>query len=145
MALDMLRAQPSRTRSSPEETEASVQKDDVAIVPLAIPLLAGPGTVASIMVYSTKHSDILSLLILTGILVVCCLIVWGVFVASEPISRIISPSSISIFERIGLVSGILVFALAPEAEGHGTDAAIDAYHRRDGLIRTRVPFVKTLA
>ena len=45
----------------------------------------------------------------------------------------------------GLASGILVFALAPEAEGHGTDAAIDAYHRRDGLIRTRVPFVKTIA
>ena len=109
MALDMLRAQPSRTRSSPEETDASVQKDDVAIVPLAIPLLAGPGTVASIMVYSTKHSDIPGLLMLTGILVVCCLIVWGVFAASEPISRIISPANISIFERI---MGLLVAALA---------------------------------
>ncbi len=45
----------------------------------------------------------------------------------------------------GLVSGIIVFTLAPEAEGHGTDAAIDAYHFHDGKIRARVPFVKTIA
>jgi CIC family chloride channel protein len=45
----------------------------------------------------------------------------------------------------GLVSGLIVFLLAPEAEGHGTDAAIDAYHHRGGVIRARVPFVKTLA
>ncbi len=45
----------------------------------------------------------------------------------------------------GLVSGWLVYTFAPEAEGHGTDAAIDAYHRRGGFMRTRVPFIKTLA
>ncbi len=45
----------------------------------------------------------------------------------------------------GLVSGLIVYLLAPEAEGHGTDAAIEAYHHRDGNIRTRVPFVKTVA
>lgn len=42
----------------------------------------------------------------------------------------------------GLVSGVLVFSLAPEAEGHGTDAAIEAYHFKDGAVRSRVPFVK---
>ncbi len=45
----------------------------------------------------------------------------------------------------GLLSGILVFSLAPEAEGHGTDAVIDAYHRRQGQIRPRVPLVKIVA
>jgi len=45
----------------------------------------------------------------------------------------------------GLASGILVYLLAPEAEGHGTDAAIDAYHFREGKIRARVPFVKAFA
>ncbi len=45
----------------------------------------------------------------------------------------------------GLVSGWLVYTFAPEAEGHGTDAAIDAYHRKGGYIRGRVPIVKTLA
>jgi CIC family chloride channel protein len=45
----------------------------------------------------------------------------------------------------GLVSGWLVYTYAPEAEGHGTDAAIDAYHRKGGFIRSRVPIIKTLA
>ena len=45
----------------------------------------------------------------------------------------------------GLISGWLVFKYAPEAEGHGTDAVIRAYHREQGKIRPRVAIVKTLA
>ena len=45
----------------------------------------------------------------------------------------------------GLLSGVLVYSLAPEAEGHGTDAAIAAYHRKGGMVRDRVPFVKAIA
>jgi len=45
----------------------------------------------------------------------------------------------------GLVSGVIVYLLAPEAEGHGTDAMIEAFHQRGGYIRRRVPFVKILA
>jgi CIC family chloride channel protein len=45
----------------------------------------------------------------------------------------------------GILSGLLVWIFAPEAEGHGTDAAIKAYHEHDGLIRPRVPLVKTIA
>jgi chloride channel protein, CIC family len=45
----------------------------------------------------------------------------------------------------GLVSGWIVYSFAPEAEGHGTDAAIEAYHHRQGLIRPRVPLVKIVA
>ena len=45
----------------------------------------------------------------------------------------------------GLVSGFLVFKFAPEAEGHGTDAAIDAFHNKGGIIRGRVPIIKGLA
>ncbi|HBO70170.1 MAG TPA: chloride channel protein [Deltaproteobacteria bacterium] len=45
----------------------------------------------------------------------------------------------------GLASGILVYRFAPEAEGHGTDAMIDAFHQRGGFIRRRVPIVKIIA
>jgi len=45
----------------------------------------------------------------------------------------------------GLLSGILVYRFAPEAEGHGTDTAVDAFHRKDGLIRARVAPVKMVA
>jgi CIC family chloride channel protein len=45
----------------------------------------------------------------------------------------------------GLLSGLIVFSLAPEAEGHGTDAAIAAFHERGGKIRSRIPPIKLLA
>lgn len=45
----------------------------------------------------------------------------------------------------GLVCGWLVYRYAPEAEGHGTDAMVKAFHRLKGEIRTRVPIVKSLA
>jgi len=45
----------------------------------------------------------------------------------------------------GIISGWLVYTFAPEAEGHGTDAAIDAYHSKGGFMRGRVPIIKTIA
>lgn len=45
----------------------------------------------------------------------------------------------------GLISGILVYSMAPEAEGHGTDTAVRAFHRAAGFIRARVPFLKMIA
>jgi CIC family chloride channel protein len=45
----------------------------------------------------------------------------------------------------GLVAGILIYRYAPEAEGHGTDAVINAYHHNRGIIEKRVPIIKAFA
>jgi chloride channel protein, CIC family len=45
----------------------------------------------------------------------------------------------------GLIAGFLVYTFAPEAEGHGTDEAIAAFHRKDGKIRRRIPAIKAIA
>jgi CIC family chloride channel protein len=45
----------------------------------------------------------------------------------------------------GLLSGVIVYSLAPEAEGHGTEAVVKAFHNLGGVIRTRAPFVKLVA
>ncbi len=45
----------------------------------------------------------------------------------------------------GLLTGLIVFTFAPEAEGHGTDSAIQAFHEKGGRIRTRIPLVKLVA
>jgi len=45
----------------------------------------------------------------------------------------------------GLISGIVVYSFAPDAEGHGTDAAVDAYHHKGGRVRPIVPLVKAFA
>jgi CIC family chloride channel protein len=45
----------------------------------------------------------------------------------------------------GLLAGFVVYTFAPEAEGHGTDTAVNAFHRLRGVIRARVPLVKMVA
>jgi CIC family chloride channel protein len=45
----------------------------------------------------------------------------------------------------GILSGLIVFRFAPEAEGHGTDAAISAFHEKGGAVRARVPLVKAIS
>ena len=45
----------------------------------------------------------------------------------------------------GLLTGLIVYTLAPEAEGHGTDAAIEAFHKKGGRIRARIPLIKLVA
>jgi multiple antibiotic resistance protein len=54
LALDMIRTQPSRTRITEGEVEAGAGKEDVAIVPLAMPLLAGPGGIATAIVLMSR-------------------------------------------------------------------------------------------
>ncbi|MEZ6056487.1 MAG: chloride channel protein [Planctomycetaceae bacterium] len=58
----------------------------------------------------------------------------------------ISPWMIVVVMGVGgLLSGWIVYTFAPEAEGHGTDAALDAFHNKRGRIRGRIPIIKTIA
>jgi multiple antibiotic resistance protein len=54
MALEMMRARPSAVKSSPEETEGAQGKDDMAVTPIGIPLLSGPGAIASVILWSSR-------------------------------------------------------------------------------------------
>jgi CIC family chloride channel protein len=63
-----------------------------------------------------------------------------------PTDKAFSPFLLFLLPALGGVfSGWLVYTFAPEAEGHGTDAAIDSYHNKGGYIRGRIPFIKTIA
>lgn len=59
IAFDMVNARPSRTRQTDEEESEGVARDDVAVFPLAIPLLAGPGSIVSIFILSDQANSAL--------------------------------------------------------------------------------------
>jgi len=67
----------------------------------------------------------------------------------EPNNLIFKPGLVYLLPIViafgGFIAGFIVFKWAPEAEGHGTDAAIDAYHNKKGFIRDRVIFIKSIA
>jgi CIC family chloride channel protein len=67
------------------------------------------------------------------------------FIHSNEVMQIIPWLLVLVPAVGGLISGWLVYRFAPEAEGHGTDAAIEAYHHKRGEIRPRVPLVKMIA
>lgn len=57
VALDMLRAQRSTVQETAEETAAGMKKDDIAITPLAIPMMAGPGAISAVILLESQASD----------------------------------------------------------------------------------------
>ncbi len=66
MAISMINAQPGGTRTTPEETVEGELKENIAVVPLAIPLLAGPGTISTVIIYAEKAGSIWQRISLIG-------------------------------------------------------------------------------
>jgi multiple antibiotic resistance protein len=58
MALEMMRARHSDVKATAEETTAAQHQEDVAIVPMGIPMLSGPGSIATVMMWSSRAQDI---------------------------------------------------------------------------------------
>jgi len=64
----------------------------------------------------------------------------------QPTDRPLTPWLLVVIPTVGgLLAGLIIYTFAPEAEGHGTDSAIAAYHRRQGYMRPIVPAVKIIA
>ncbi len=104
LAFNMLQAKPSRYRHTPEETAEGMNKEAVAVVPLAIPLMAGPGTMITVIIAHHKNVSWLA----SGLLIVDILVIAGVAYAAlrlaQPLSRRLGVTGINITTRIfGLV------------------------------------------
>lgn len=112
MSLDMMRAQPSRTRSSAEEQQESVEKDDVAVVPMAIPMLAGPGAIATVIMLMSRAAwrPVATAAVFASI-GLTCLITWLLLRSAAMAHRFLRKTTIHVLER---VMGLLLAAVAVE-------------------------------
>jgi multiple antibiotic resistance protein len=108
-ALDMLRARTSATKTSAEETEEGKQKEDIAIVPLAIPLLSGPGAIATVMVLMAKRPTVLEALPVLASVVVTFIASYFILRGAGFIHRVLKQTGVAIVER---VMGLLLSAIA---------------------------------
>jgi multiple antibiotic resistance protein len=107
-SIEMLRAQPQRTRMTPEEEREGAEKEDVAIFPLAIPLLAGPGSIATVTALMGKAGRKLFAVPVVLSIALTCLASYLMLVAAERISRVLGVTGLSVMNRvIGLIIGAI--------------------------------------
>ena len=110
VALDMLRAQRSRTQETREETAAGMDKNDIAITPLAVPMLAGPGAISTaILLQGQAAGDISKTIALYLCILAVAFVSYLVLRISARGARWLNPIAMKVTTRI---MGLLLAAVA---------------------------------
>ena len=109
VALDMLRAQRSRVHETSEETAAGVEKTDIAVAPLAIPMLAGPGAISTAILLHNQATGVTQRFALYVCILAVCLASYIILRLSARGARWLSPIAMNITVRI---MGLLLAAVA---------------------------------
>jgi multiple antibiotic resistance protein len=122
-ALDMLRARPAATRTSPEETKEGSEQEDIAVVPLAMPLLAGPGAIATVMTLMAQFgADWLGSAAVVGSIAITLLVTYLVLRSAQVVKRVLKQTGIAILERI---FGLILAAIAVQFVFEGGRALLE--------------------
>lgn len=109
VALDMVRAQRSKVQETEEETAAGHEKDDIAVTPLAVPMLAGPGALTTVVLLHQRAGTLpkqLALMVVIGLVAFSCFVVFALAARS---TRWLNPIALRISTRI---MGLLLAAIA---------------------------------
>ncbi len=119
-ALNMLNAQPAEAKTSSHELEDGAEKAamgaSIAVVPLTIPLLTGPATMSTVVIYADKAKTFFQLGTLVGYGVVIALATALCFSLAQPIARVLGKTGINVMTRL---MGLILAALAVEVMSDG--------------------------
>jgi len=125
VAVDMLFGRSSGTRETQAETEEAKTREDISIFPLAIPMIAGPGTIATTILYvGLAIPDPLKLLAVAAAIVTSLLVAWLVMRSSTLIIRLFGRTGILVLSRI---LAILLAALAVQFILNGISMYISGF------------------
>ncbi len=104
ISFDMIESKRSRTRTTPKEEKEAEEKDEIAYTPLGIPLIAGPGSIASMMILSSESTTSNNMISLFIALVVVLLATFLIFKVSKFLSKKFGKSGLRILQRLmGLI------------------------------------------
>jgi multiple antibiotic resistance protein len=119
-ALNMLNAKPAEAKPSTNEMVEGAEKAamgaSIAVVPLTIPLLTGPATMSTVVIYAERAQTILQLAVLVGYGVVIGLVTAICFGLAGPIARVLGKTGINVLTRL---MGLILAALAVEVMSEG--------------------------
>jgi multiple antibiotic resistance protein len=103
-ALDMLRARAPSTRTSQGEEQEGEAKDDIAIVPLAMPVLAGPGSIATVMVLVSDAASFERGAAVLASIAITFFITYVVLRSAQPVKRVLGQTGLALVNRLfGLI------------------------------------------
>src|SRR5215472_11242694 len=109
VALDMMRAQPSTTRSTSEERTEAASKEDVGLIPLGLPLLSGPGAIATVMVLVGKAQGFEQHIGVFAAIFVVSVLCYLVLRSATFMTRALGRTGINV---IGRIMGLILAAVA---------------------------------
>ena len=115
-ALAMINAQPAEAKSNAEEMQDAAARASIAVVPLTIPLLTGPATMSTVVIYADKAQTLWQLGMLVGYGVVVAAATALCFALAEPIARVLGKTGINVMTRL---MGLILAALAVEVMSDG--------------------------
>ncbi len=116
IAINMLHAKQSHSRQTPEEAKTLEDRDVIAIVPLSVPLLAGPGAIGSMIIAAQQSKSFFGHVSLVIPIFVVAVLIWLILQLSSYIADKLGTIGINIITRL---MGLILAAMAVEFIAHG--------------------------
>ena len=116
LAISMMHGAQSGEKQTPDEAREAQDKESIAVVPLAIPLLSGPGAISTIIIYATTRSSMGHLAVIIACALLVALATWIALRVATPVSRWLGKTGVNIATRL---MGLLLAAVAVEIFASG--------------------------
>ena len=124
-ALDMVQARRSQQRETPIETAEGIQKDDIGIMPLGVPMLAGPGAISTVMVLALGAKSTAAMVTVYVSIVLTALITFLVLSAASMVERRLGQTGMRILTRL---MGLVLAAIAVQFIIDGIKLSFRDFH-----------------
>jgi multiple antibiotic resistance protein len=108
-ALDMVQARRSQQRETPAEQAEGIQKEDISIMPLGVPMLAGPGAISTVMVLALGSKSWLTTAALYGSIALTAVVSFVTLAAASLVERRLGQTGMRILTRL---MGLVLLAIA---------------------------------
>ncbi|BBL72890.1 membrane protein [Methylogaea oryzae] len=118
-ALQMLHLIPQGIKTTSEEQEEGIAKENVGLVPLATPLLAGPGAVTAVLVWRQQAAEFHDLVLLNGAIIAACILTYLVFASARRLRELLGVGGIRVATRL---MGLLLAVIAVQFMVNGVQA-----------------------
>ena len=124
IGINMLEAKVSRTKSTPKESEEASKNDDIALTPIGIPLIAGPGAITSVMILAAQAISFEQKVIFYTNIIVTLFITFMVLKLGKKLTRRLGTAGLRVIERI---MGMILMVVAIQFIIDGLDTVIKNY------------------